>query len=49
MQLHLVAPLWQKWVSDGTAKGLDRASLLQDFYSTMKRYGVEKPTYGYTP
>jgi TRAP-type C4-dicarboxylate transport system substrate-binding protein len=44
-----MAPIWQKWIADGEAKGLPRKKMVDDFYNILKGLGVEKPFHGYAP
>lgn len=43
------APIWDKWINDREAKELQARKTLDDFYSILKKLGVEQPTIGYTP
>jgi TRAP-type C4-dicarboxylate transport system substrate-binding protein len=44
-----MAPIWQKWIADGEAKGLPRKKMVDDLYNILKGLGVEKPFHGYAP
>ena len=44
-----MAPIWQKWVAEGEAKGLPRKQMLADLYDILQYMGVEKPFRGYAP
>lgn len=46
---EVMAPLWQKWIADGEAKGLPRKQMVDDFYSILQGLGVKKPFHGYAP
>jgi TRAP-type C4-dicarboxylate transport system substrate-binding protein len=44
-----LAPIWQKWIAEGEAKGLPRKKMVGDLFNILKGLGVAKPLYGYTP
>lgn len=45
----LFVPIWEKWIAEREAKGLPARQALDDFYAEMKKLGIERPAYGYTP
>jgi TRAP-type C4-dicarboxylate transport system substrate-binding protein len=43
------APVWQKWITDNEAKGLQATKLVDAYYSALEQLGVKNPAIGYTP
>ena len=46
---EVMAPIWSKWIAEGEAKGLARKKMVDEFYSILKKNGVEKAYHGYKP
>jgi len=45
----LFAPIWDKYIADREAKGLEPVKALNDLYEIMTGLGVDNPIIGYTP
>jgi TRAP-type C4-dicarboxylate transport system substrate-binding protein len=45
----LLAPIWAKYIADMEAKGVPAKKACNAFYDILKKAGIEKPAYGYTP
>lgn len=43
------APIFDKWISDNEAKGLNATELCNEYYKALENLGVSDPGVGYTP
>ena len=42
-------PIFDKWIADNEARGLDPVALLNEYYYALEDLGIENPAVGYTP
>jgi TRAP-type C4-dicarboxylate transport system substrate-binding protein len=46
---ELFAPIWQAWIEEREAKGLNPRAALDAMYNALLELGVERPALGYKP
>ena len=44
-----MAPIWEEWIAEKTAKGYPAKKIVADLYASLKDLGVKNPFHGYKP